>query len=154
MDYKTALKKASAWCSRQEYCRSDIRKKLETREVSNHDIEKVINKLVEENFIDESRFATFYVRDKFRFNRWGRKKIWWQLRQKDLTDEIINKALDQIEEMDYRQTLQKVVYEKFKQVETRDYIKKKSAMIRNAVSKGYEYQEIIPVVEQLLQNQK
>jgi regulatory protein len=117
MDYKTAFNKASSLCSRQEYCMTDIRNKLEKWEVSECDCQKILDQLVDENFIDESRFATFYVRDKFRFNRWGRKKIWWQLKQKKLSDKTIQQALKQIEEEEYRETLTKIDREKSIQLE-------------------------------------
>ncbi|MGM0375777.1 MAG: regulatory protein RecX [Bacteroidota bacterium] len=151
MDYKKALEKASALCSKQEYCRSDIQKKLYKWEVGQADREKILNRLTEERFIDESRFATFYVRDKFRFNRWGRQKIRWQLRQKGLADETIDKALEEIDDDAYRQNLQKVLQEKQRQVNNKEPVKQKAALIRNALSKGYEYEEVIKQVEQLQQ---
>ena len=150
MDYKTALHKASSLCSRQEYCRSDIRKKLEKWDIQPEQSEKILAELVKEQFIDESRFASFYVRDKFRFNRWGRQKIRWQLKQKEISDDDVNSALNQIDENDYRQTLKNLMKEKLRQVKDREPFKQKAALIRNAVSKGYEYEEIIPIVEQLL----
>jgi regulatory protein len=150
MDYKTALHKASSLCSRNEYCRADIRKKLEKWDIQPEQSEKILAELIKEQFIDESRFASFYVSDKFRFNRWGKKKIRHQLKQKEISDEDINNALNQIDEKEYRQTLKKLLKEKLRQVKDREPVKQKAALIRNAVSKGYEYEEIIPIVEQLL----
>ncbi len=150
MDYKTAINKASSLCSRQEYCRSDIEKKLEKWDVAPDDCEHIIRKLAEEKFIDESRFSTFYVRDKYRFNRWGRKKIWWQLKHKGISNDTINEALEQIDPDEYKNNLEAVINEKFRQVKNREPFKQKAAVIRNAVSKGYEYEDIIPLVEQLL----
>jgi regulatory protein len=150
MDYKKALHKVSSLCSRQEYCRSDIQKKLEKWDLSDSDTEKIIQKLVEEKFIDEERFTSFYVRDKFRFNKWGRRKIMWQLKQKGIDRETINLALDQIDPDEYNEKLQEVIREKIRQVKNKEPLKQKAAVIRNAVSKGYEYEEIMPLVEQLL----
>ncbi|MFW5753318.1 MAG: regulatory protein RecX [Marinilabiliaceae bacterium] len=150
MDYKKALEKASAICSKQEYCRSDILKKLDKWEVDQTDQEKILKRLTEEKFIDESRFATFYVKDKFRFNRWGRQKIRWQLRLKGLDDETIDHALEEIDDEVYRETLQKVLQDKLRQVNNKEPVKQKAALVRNALSKGYEYEEVIKKVEQLL----
>lgn len=150
MDYKKALHKASSLCSRQEYCRSDIEKKLVKWDVSPSDKEKVVQKLVTEKFIDEERFSTFYVRDKFRFNKWGRKKIMWQLRQKGIDQETIYQALEQIDPDEYHEKLKEVIREKIRQVKNKELIKQKAAVIRNAVSRGYEYEKIMPLVEQLL----
>ncbi|WP_010663382.1 regulatory protein RecX [Marinilabilia salmonicolor] len=150
MDYKKALHKASSLCSRQEYCRSDIKKKLEKWDLPASDSEKVIQKLVTEKFIDEERFSSFYVRDKFRFNKWGRRKIMWQLRQKGIDQETIYQALEQIDPDEYNEKLQEVIREKIRQVKNKEPIRQKAAVIRNAVSRGYEYEEIMPLVEQLL----
>ncbi|MGQ1890019.1 regulatory protein RecX [Thermophagus sp. OGC60D27] len=150
MDYNTALRKASSLCSRQEFCCSEIKKKLENWEVTSSQQEKIISVLIQEKFIDESRFAMAYVRDKFRFNKWGRHKIRWQLKQKAIPDEIINNALTQIEEEEYKQTLTSLIKSKLKQIQNRDIQKQKAALIRNATSKGFEMDVIIPVVEQLL----
>ncbi len=150
MDYKTAINKAAALCSRQEYCRSDIQKKLDKWDVSAEDGERIIQRLLEEEFIDEKRFASFFVRDKFRFNRWGRQKIAWQLRQKKLDNATIDEALEQINPEEYTEKLQEVIREKSRQVKNKEPIKQKAAIIRNAVSKGFEYDQIIPIVEQLL----
>jgi len=150
MDIKTALNKAEALCSRQEYCRSDIRKKLIKWEVCPEDKEQILTHLIEEKFIDESRYANFFVRDKFRFNRWGRKKIWWQLMQKGVPNEIIEEALQQIDEDEYSQKLEDIITEKLRQVKNKEHERKKAALVLNAVSKGYEYREVIPIVEQLL----
>jgi regulatory protein len=154
MDLKTALNKAASLCSKKEYCRSDIRKKLYNWNIPPADWDKVIEQLATEKFIDESRFATFYVRDKFRFNRWGRKKIWWKLKEKDVPEEIISEALAHVDQKDYLQMLKDIVSEKYRQIKKCDLQQQKAALIRNAVSKGYEYHEIVPIVEQILLKNK
>ena len=150
MDFKTAFNKASALCARQEQCCFDIRKKLQKWNVLPDDQEKIIDLLVQEKFIDESRFATSYVRDKFRFNNWGREKIRWQLKQKGISNENIDHALAQIDEEDYKKTLFFLMKKKKEQLKNRELNKVKAALIRNAVSKGFEMDIIFPIVEQLL----
>lgn len=155
MDFKTALNKASSLCSRQEQCCFDIRKKLQKWNVHPNDQEKILDLLVQEKFIDESRFATSYVRDKFRFNNWGREKIRWQLKQKGISNENIDHALAQIDEDEYKKTLSSLLKKKKEQLKNTEFNKVKAALIRNAVSKGFEMDIIFPIVEQLLlKNQK
>jgi len=150
MDFKTAFNRASSLCARQEQCCFDIRKKLQKWNVLPDDQEKIIDLLVQEKFIDESRFATSYVRDKFRFNNWGREKIRWQLKQKGISNENIDHALAQIDEEDYKKTLFFLMKKKKEQLKNRELNKVKAALIRNAVSKGFEMDIIFPIVEQLL----
>jgi regulatory protein len=151
MDYKKALEKASAICSKQEYCRSEIQKKLIKWNIEQTDQEKILDRLEEEKFIDESRFASFFVRDKFRFNRWGRQKIRWQLRGKGIPEEVIDEAIEEIDEEAYQESLDAVMRDKLRQIRDKEPIKKKAALIRNALSKGYEYPEVLEKAEELLQ---
>ena len=66
--YKSALDKAMAHCSRREFCCDDIRSKLSLWGVENNDAGKIIGTLIRENFINESRYAEAFVRDKFKYN--------------------------------------------------------------------------------------
>ncbi len=150
MEYKKALNKSATLCSKQEYCCFDIRKKHEKWEVSPTDSEKIMKHLIGEKFIDETRYARFFVRDKFKFNRWGKQKIVWHLKQKHIPREIIEEATAQISREEYLETLEALIREKRKQTKEQEPIKLKAALVRNAASKGYEYDAIMPIVERLL----
>ena len=78
--YDIALSKAMARCARRELCCDDIRHSLLSWDINTHDAEKIITKLVNENFINENRYAAAYVRDKFKYNKWGKVKIAANLR--------------------------------------------------------------------------
>jgi len=73
--FKIALEKAMAQCSRREYCSDDIRNKLSLWGVDNDDIGKILRILISDNFINEPRYATAFVRDKFKYNKWGKLKF-------------------------------------------------------------------------------
>ncbi len=98
MEYKEALRRAAALCSRQEQASGHIWEKLNGWNVSEEDALRIMGLLKEEKYLDDNRFATFYVRDKFRFNGWGKVKLSAMLRQKGITQELIEGALDQIDE--------------------------------------------------------
>ena len=99
--YKTALNKAMAQCSRREYCCNDIRSKLDSWGVSNTDSEKITAILIKENFINESRYAEAFVKDKFNYNKWGKVKIASHLKMKKIPSAIIKSALDSIDNQIY-----------------------------------------------------
>ena len=84
MDTPKALKTVTAFCSKKEYCRQEIRQKLEKWEIAEKDIDTILEFLQKNNFINEQRYAQFYARDKFRFNKWGKQKISLMLKQKKL----------------------------------------------------------------------
>lgn len=150
MDFNTAFNKAAALCAQQERCRSDIHDKLEAWQVDAAVAEAVLNKLVAEKYIDELRFAGFYARDKFRFNKWGRSKIAWHLRQKKIDNAVIAEVLSNLNDDDYQQTLFLLLKEKERSVAGRDFLKKKAALVRFAASKGFEYDQIMKTLDRLL----
>ncbi len=150
MDFNTAFSKASAMCAQQERCCSEIEHKLASWEVENTVSQKVIAKLLEEKYIDETRYATFYARDKFRFNKWGKQKIAWHLRNKKIPGNIIAEVLNNLDELDYSDTLFSLLNEKEKSISGRDFLKKKAALIRFAASRGFEYDQIMKILDRLL----
>ncbi|ASB48861.1 regulatory protein RecX [Alkalitalea saponilacus] len=151
MEEKEAFNKAAAICARQEKCISDIEKKLEQWGVEN--ISAVIKRLVEEKYIDERRFAGFFVRDKFRFNHWGRKKIQWHLFQKQLPRDIIDDALNTINDDEYREVLYSLLASKRRQINQSDPFKVKNSLLRFAGSRGFEYDVIIKCLDSLTEDE-
>lgn len=150
MDFNTAFNRAAALCAQQERCRSDIQEKLEAWQVEAGVAETVLEKLVNEKYIDERRFAGFYARDKFRFNKWGRNKIAWHLRQKKIDNAVIADVLGNLNDDEYQQTLFSLLKEKERSVAGRDFLKKKAALVRFAASKGFEYDQIMKTLDRLL----
>ena len=135
---KEALVKAQNLCARSEKCKADIRKKLYDWKTSVSDIENIINQLIEDKFIDELRFAEYFVRDKFRFNKWGRIKIEFALKQKQIPSDIIRKALEQIDEEEYHENIKNELLKKQKSIKDKDIYKIKEKLLRFAQSRGYE----------------
>nr|WP_320118062.1 regulatory protein RecX [uncultured Marinifilum sp.] len=151
---KEALSKVQFICSRQEKCCSDIRKKLQTWNIEKQDRDEIIDSLIDDKFIDEQRYTNFYVRDKFRFNRWGRIKISYHLKQKQIPERIINEALDQIKEDDYKDSLSDLLTAKLKSLKDDDPYQLKSKLFRFAQSRGFESQISLQFIDKLLSNLK
>ena len=152
MDAKEALSRAATYCSRQERCIADVERKLQDWEVKQKEFGAIIEWLVDEKFIDEARYTSFYVRDKFRFNGWGKVKIRWNLKQKNITGSTLEKALSDIDESVYHEKLHSLLNSKLKSLKGKETYKIKAALIRFAQSKGFETEIIYPAVEKLIQN--
>ena len=148
---KDALIKAQKLCARQEKCKSDIRKKLYDWKVPAETIESIINKLVDEKFIDEKRYAEYFVRDKFRFNKWGRIKIAYALKQKQIHQSIIDSALKEINDKEYRETLKNELQKKRKTLKDSETFKIKEKLLRFAQSKGYEPEIIFDLIDKVIE---
>jgi regulatory protein len=136
--YKSALSRAMALCSKSEYCINDIRTKLHSWSVSEKDTERIISSLVKEKFLDEKRYAGFFVRDKFRFNKWGRIKIAAHLKSKNIPAEIIKDALDSIDNGIYIKTLKELLTEHRKHIKAQNQFDLKGKLMRYGLSKGFE----------------
>ena len=142
MDFKTAYNKTTSLCARREYCSGDIIKKLKSWEVPDEIITKVIGQLKEEKFIDDTRYARFFVRDKAKFNRWGEQKIVWAMRQKSISQEIIQDALNQLDQEELQNTLLQLLKGKNRQIKEDNPYKRKAALIRFATSRGFNFSQI------------
>lgn len=135
---KQAYSKMAQLCSRSEQCSADIRKKILAYEIVDEIVDEIIDKLIEEKFIDDERFVKAYVKDKFKFNKWGKIKMRYYLYAKGLSDEVINKGLDSIDEGKYKELLVKTMKAKAKSIKSKNKFDKMGQIIRFTQSRGFE----------------
>ncbi|MDY4512182.1 MAG: regulatory protein RecX [Paludibacteraceae bacterium] len=147
--YEQMLFKASAYCATAEHCEADVRTKLQTWACAPEHIDKIIDYLKQENFLNEQRYCNAFVRDKFRFNQWGKTKIAMMLRTKNIAEETIAEAIDQIDDETYQQTVTTLLQTKLKGLKYRDEYDRKAKLIRFAQGRGFEYGIIAAAIEQL-----
>ena len=136
--FKSALSRAMDLCSRREYCTRDISTKLSSWGVGDSDISRIIAALIAENFINETRYAEAFVKDKFNYNKWGRIKIAANLRIKKIPSEIIKNALNIIDNELYRKLLQELIKSHRKSVKAKNQYDLKGKLLRYGLSKGFE----------------
>ena len=149
MNFNEALQKAAAYCSLSEKCEYEVKEKLRTWDVSNTDVAKVIDQLRHDDFINDARYCTYYTRDKFRFNRWGKIKIGMMLRSKQLPEEEITNALAQIDEAEYEEALVVILQTKLKSLTYKFEYEKQGKLFRFAQSRGFEHNVVSNVLRQL-----
>lgn len=136
--YKTALSKAMALCSKREYCTDDIRTKLQSWGIGESDTGRIIMNLIKENFINEGRYAEAFVKDRFRYNKWGKVKIRSGLKMKKIPGEIIKSALDSIDDNTYRKTIEDLISVHRRSVKAKNQYDLKGKLLRYGLSKGFE----------------
>jgi regulatory protein len=147
--FEIAQQRAAGLCSSSEQCTSHIREKLKSWNVNGEDEEKIILKLTEEKFLDNERYAGFYVKDKFKFNGWGRVRITHMLRQKRIEEEFIENALLQIDEEEWFKTCLGLIQSKFSKLKEEDPFKQKGKLLRFAASRGFEPALIYRALDEL-----
>ncbi|MDD3566986.1 MAG: regulatory protein RecX [Bacteroidales bacterium] len=151
MDAKKALDRAQWLCSQSEKCTFDIKKKLLQWDVDEMEGEKIINALLEDEFIDESRYAISFAREKARFNKWGPKKIEMALRAKRIADEHIAIALAESAEHSNDDMLRELLTSKAKTIKAKDSYDLKTKLIRFGMSRGFEYGRVLGIVEKIVE---
>jgi regulatory protein len=147
--FKIALDKAMAQCSHRECCCDDIRNKLFSWGVEKDDAEKIIGILISENFINELRYSTAFVKDKFKYNKWGRIKISAHLRVKKLPPDVISTALNSIDNEQYVNFLRALIESHRKSVKAKNQYDLKAKLLRYGLSKGFESSLLYDILNDL-----
>lgn len=144
-----ALEKIKHYCSYQERCHSEVKTKLYSYNLRKNEVEEIISQLIEDNYLNEERFAIRFAGGKFRIKHWGRKKIQYELRQKGVNNFIISIALREIDEESYLTTLQKLARAKWNSLKSENSISRQSKTNAYLLQKGYEQSLISEVISSM-----
>lgn len=141
-DYDKIITRAAKLCSTSEKCSHDVRTKMISWGLAEQEADKAIAYLVEQKFLDDTRFARYFVKDKLKFNKWGRIKIGYALRQKQLPEDVINEALREINEDAYIEILDQLVLHKMQSAGDLKIPANKAKVLRFAAQKGFAAEEV------------
>ncbi len=142
-----ALPRIKLYCAYQERCHKEVKEKLYSLGLYKKDVEQLISQMIEENYLNEERFAIQYAGGKFRMSKWGRVKIKYALRQKQVSNYSIKKGLKEIGDADYEKTLQRLAEQKLKTLKTETNIFSKKKKLQDyLLQKGYEGEIVREVV--------
>jgi len=133
-----AVEMARRYCVYQERCHSEVRNKLLELGQRGHDLEDCLSQLIEENYLNEERFAKAFAGGHFRMKQWGRKKIEAGLRAKSVSGYCIQTGLGEIDEKEYLSTLKKIISKKSESLHEKNERIKKNKLAEFAIGKGYE----------------
>lgn len=138
MTYQEALQKAAHFCAYQERTQQEVRNKLWDWQCPPQHIEEIISDLIQDNYINEERFAQTFAGGKFRVKKWGKRKIEQELRLRKLSNYCIRQGLKEIPEEDYEQTLLDWIEKKNQQWESENILLRKNKIAKFVISKGFE----------------
>lgn len=143
-----AHQKAKHYCAYQERCHSEVKEKLYGFGLRKSEVEELLSKLIEEDYLNEERFAVQFTGGRFRLKQWGRVKIKYELKQKQVSEYVIRKALKIIDEDDYLSMLQKLFEQKQKQLSSEKNIFIKKRKLQDfLLQKGYELNLIVDLMK-------
>src|SRR5579872_5938451 len=144
LSLEQALQKARHYCGYQPRCHQEVQEKLYSFGLRKKDMEQALATLIEEDYLNEERFAIQYAGGHFRLKSWGRVRIRYELKQRQVSDYCIKKALATIDEEDYARTLARLAEEKAETLadEPNAYIRRQKLQ-EYLVRKGYEQDKIM-----------
>jgi regulatory protein len=141
-----ALQKLRHFCSYQERSHSEVQQKLWDLGVWRSEHDEIIASLIEDDYLNEERFAKQYVGGKFRMKDWGRKKIYFGLKEKGVSDYLIRRAMKDIDEEAYRKTLHHLAEKKYESLKGEQHLVRKKKTMDYLLQKGYEPDLVTGVV--------
>jgi len=134
-----ALQKAKQYCAYQERSHSEVKEKLYSLGMNKKEVDELLSELISENYLNEERFAIQFAGGKFRIKQWGRVKIKYALKQKQVSEYCIKKALAAIDEREYQKTAQKLFDQKLKLLKAeKNIFTKKRKLQDHLLQKGFE----------------
>lgn len=144
-----ALQKLRQFCAYQERSHQDVQQKLYALKVARRDHDEIIATLIEEDYLNEQRFAEQFTGGKFRMKGWGKNKILQKLKEKNVSSFVINAAMKEIDEEDYLQNLKKDAEKKYEALKHEQHLVRKKKTINYLLQKGYEYSLISRILPSL-----
>lgn len=149
-----ALQKLKQYCGYQERSHYEVKQKLYDLGVWKKEHDEIISSLIEEEYLNEERFALAYAGGKWRIKQWGRVKIKYELKQKQVSDYCIKKALKQIVEEEYLAVLQKIAKEKYAGLKREQYLIRKKRTMDYVIQRGFEPELVKGVIENIIKDPK
>lgn len=138
MNVEALTEKARRYCAYRERCTREVEEKLLRLGADRQATDQVIRVLRDEDFLDDQRFASIFVRGKFRQNGWGKAKIRAALLAKNIPEAHIRQALGEIDSDEYIQKLRALIAQKTQALQSRDKEDIRAKTAAYCIQKGYE----------------
>lgn len=151
MSFDRAREKAMRYCSFQERCQLDLTNRFRAWNVEKKNWDKILDYLIDENFLNETRYVEAFVRGKFKMKKWGRNKIKMGLIAKHVyNEEQFDKIFEaEIEEEVYLKTIENLIEKKMLLIEEQDVFKKRDKIYRYILTKGYESELLVKELDKV-----
>lgn len=137
MTEQEAFVRLSALCASAEHCRHEMTEKMSRWQLPADVQERVVRRLEDEKYIDEERYCRFFVRDKIRYNKWGRRKVEQALMMKRISREVSRRVLDEVDFDDYVAVLRPLIESKRRSVRASSEYELNGKLIRFALGRGF-----------------
>lgn len=148
---QNALYRVAAYCSKAERCEYDVRKKLINWELSEEEQNRILKRLKDEKYLDNKRFCRSFINDKVKYNKWGEKKIIFELRKKIISEQDYSPFLEELSKDDFEEQLIHILKVKNRTTKAKDNYDRKTKLIRFALGRGFSMDLVMKCVDNLLE---
>ena len=139
MTEQEAYLQLAALCAQAEHCQQEMRDKMRRWELDEMVQNRIIARLVKERYVDDERYARAFVKDKIRYNKWGRRKVQQALWQKRIDSDIQQRVLDEIDEKEYLDVLRPLLKQKRKSIRAASDYELNQKLVRFALGRGFGF---------------
>ena len=139
MTEQEAYLQLTALCAQAEHCQQEMRDKMRRWELDETVQNRIIARLVKERYIDDERYARAFVKDKIRYNKWGRRKVQQALWQKHIDSDVQQRVLDEIDEKEYLDVLRPLLKQKRKSIKAASDYEQNQKLVRFALGRGFSF---------------
>ena len=126
-------------CAQAEHCEKEMRDKLKRWDIDESAQGRIIQRLISERYIDDERYARAFVKDKIRYNKWGRRKVQQALWLKQIDPDIQQRVLDEIDEKEYLDVLRPLLHQKRKTIKAQNDYELNQKLVRFALGRGFTF---------------
>ena len=139
MTEQEAYLQLAALCAQAEHCQQEMRDKMRRWELDEIVQNRIIDRLIKERYIDDERYARAFVKDKIRYNKWGRRKVQQTLWQKHIDADVQQQVLDEIDEKEYLDILRPLLKQKRKSIKAESDYELNQKLVRFALGRGFGF---------------
>ena len=129
----------AALCAQAEHCQYEMLEKMRRWELPEEEQARVMQRLISERYVDDERYARAFVKDKVRYNKWGRRKVEQALWQKHIDEDIRQRVLDEVDDEEYLSVLRPLLKQKRKSTKANSDYELNQKLVRFAISRGFTY---------------
>ena len=139
MTEQEAYLQLAALCAQAEHCQQEMRDKMKRWELDEMAQNRIVSRLVKERYIDDERYARAFVKDKIRYNKWGRRKVQQALWLKRIDSDIQQRVLDEIDDKEYLDVLRPLLKQKRKSIKAANDYEQNQKLVRFALGRGFGF---------------
>ena len=139
MTEQEAYLQLAALCAQAEHCQQEMRDKMRRWELDETVQNRIIARLVKERYINDERYTRAFVKDKIRYNKWGRRKVQQALWMKHIDTDIQQRVLDEIDEKEYLDVLRPLLKQKRKSIKAANDYELNQKLVRFALGRGFGF---------------